>query len=97
MTLFLGILIFSAIINSIAIVPFIDFLYRAKFNRRGTPLGGGVLIISTVTLLYALLFPVLSPMGVSITSFFSIKEELKRTRNNTMDGLPWYQRLFKSY
>ena len=76
MTLFLGILIFSAIINSIAIVPFIDFLYRAKFNRRGTPLGGGVLIISTVTLLYALLFPVLSPMGVSITSFFSIKEEL---------------------
>ncbi len=76
MTLFLGILIFSSIVNSIAIVPFIDFLYRAKFIRRGTPLGGGMLIISTVTLLYALLFPLLSPLGVSVTSFFPIKKEL---------------------
>jgi len=101
MALYLGILIFSFIVTSIAIVPFIDYLYRLRFTRRderaditatdtpefrklhqlhskkvGTPIGGGVLIITLVTLLYALLFPIISRLGVYITSAFPIKEEL---------------------
>lgn len=71
MALFLGILIFSFITTSIAIVPFIDFKYR-----RGSPTGGGVLIIAVVGLLYALLFPIIRGLGVYVTSAFSITDEL---------------------
>ncbi len=73
MALYLGILIFSFVVTSIAIVPFIDFLYSKK---TGTPIGGGVLIISLVTLLYVLLFPLVARLGAYITSAFPIKEEL---------------------
>ncbi|MEK7091022.1 MAG: hypothetical protein AAB887_00760 [Patescibacteria group bacterium] len=73
MALYLGILIFSFIITSIAIVPFIDFLYSKK---KGTPVGGGILMITIVTLLYVLLFPLIIRLGVYITSAFPIKEEL---------------------
>lgn len=73
MALYLGILIFSFIVTSIAIVPFIDFLYSKK---KGTPVGGGILILTIVTLLYVLLFPLIIRLGVYITSAFSIKEEL---------------------
>ncbi len=101
MALYLGILIFSFIVTSIAIVPFIDYLYRLRFTRRderaevqpgdtvefrklhaqhsrkiGTPIGGGVLIIFLVSLLYALLYPLISRLGVYITSAFPVKEEL---------------------
>lgn len=101
MALYLGILIFSFIVSSIAIVPFIDFLYKMRLTRKderadviatdtqefrklhelhskkiGTPIGGGVLIITLVTLLYALLFPIITRLGVYITSAFPIKEEL---------------------
>ena len=34
MALYLGILIFSFIVTSISIIPFIDFLYRLRFTRR---------------------------------------------------------------
>ena len=73
MALYLGILIFSFIIASVAIVPFIDFLYSKK---RGTPVGGGIFIVTLVTLLYVLLFPLITHLGVYITSAFPIKEEL---------------------
>lgn len=101
MALYLGILIFSFIFTGIAIVPFIDFLYRLKFTRRderqtvgqgdtaafralheqhskkvGTPIGGGLLIIAVVVVLYALLMPVISRFGVFIATGFPIKEEL---------------------
>ena len=81
MALYLGILIFAFIVTSIAIVPFIDYLYKLRFTRKderaevelgdtaefrkfhaehskkvGTPIGGGLLIIFLVSLLYALLF-----------------------------------------
>ena len=71
MALFLGILIFSFITTSIAIVPFIDLKYRRK-----SPTGGGILIITIVSLLYALLFPIIRHLGVYITSAFDITEEL---------------------
>lgn len=99
MILFLGLLIFSFIINSILIIPFINLLYKLrflrqqqktldfqgtrtkifdKFNRHksGTPVGGGLLIIIVVSLLYAFLFPAISFLGVNVTSVFPIREEL---------------------
>ncbi|MDO8487744.1 MAG: phospho-N-acetylmuramoyl-pentapeptide-transferase [bacterium] len=101
MALFLGLVIFSFIITAVAVVPFIDFLYRLRFIRQdesvaldpgdsvayklihkqhshkiGTPIGGGVLIIGVVAILFALVFPLMSRLGVYISSSFSIKQEL---------------------
>jgi len=99
MSLYLGLLIFSFLITSILVVPFINFLYKIRFLRReqktkdflgvrtkifdrfhkhkvGTPVGGGLLIIAVVSILYALIFPLISYFGVFISSAYSIKEEL---------------------
>jgi phospho-N-acetylmuramoyl-pentapeptide-transferase len=94
--LVLGLNIFSFIVTSILIVPFINFLYKLKFTRRkeapkagkvplfdrlhdiktGTPVGGGVLIISLVTLLFAILFPFVARMGIFINLAFNLRTEL---------------------
>lgn len=74
MALYLGILIFSFIITSIAIVPFIDFLYHHR--HQSPPTGGGLLIIIIVTLLYALLLPIMNQFGVYITHVLPISEEI---------------------
>lgn len=96
MGLFLGLLIFSFIITSIAIVPFINLLYRLKLTRKreapkkgkvplfdklhdwkaGTPVGGGILIIFLVSLLYAFLFPLLKYLGVYISAFYPLQDEV---------------------
>ena len=99
MTLILGLLIFSFIITSIAIVPFINTLYSIKFQRRkqktldafgkhtpvfdhfhkhkvGTPVGGGFLVITIVTLLFFILFPILRHLGVYISSDYPLSDEL---------------------
>ncbi len=99
MALLLGLLIFSFIVNSILIVPFIDFLYKLKFLRQqqktkdafgkktpifdrfhkgkaGTPVGGGLLIIFTTGILFFLLVPLLSFLGVEATHIYSVKEEV---------------------
>jgi len=99
MSLYLGLLIFSFLITSILVVPFINFLYKIRFLRQeqktkdfmgirakifdrfhkhkaGTPVGGGLLIIAVVSLLYALTFPLISYFGVFISAAHSIKEEL---------------------
>ncbi|TSC88345.1 MAG: Phospho-N-acetylmuramoyl-pentapeptide-transferase [Microgenomates group bacterium Gr01-1014_16] len=101
MALYLGLLLFSFIITALAIVPFIDLLYRLRITHRsdtsgltresspastalhslhiwkaGTPVGGGILMIFLVSLLYLLLFPLLSKSGVYISSNFPLKEEL---------------------
>ncbi len=101
MALFLGILMFSFILTAVAIVPFIDFLYRLRFIRQderhgvekhdteafkqvhdqhshkiGTPIGGGVLMILIITILFTLIFPLMRNMGVYINSSFPIKAEL---------------------
>lgn len=44
--------------------------------KAGTPVGGGVLLILIVTLLYIFLFPFSSHMGVFIKSSFVLKDEL---------------------
>lgn len=99
MALCLGLLIFSFIFTSILVVPFINLLYKLKFQRleqrptdkktlgesiffrfhkakAGTPIGGGLLIIAVVCFLYALLFPLLTFLGVYISAAFPIKDEL---------------------
>ena len=75
MALLFGLLIFSFIITSMLLVPFINLLYKLNFQRlkqktkdafgkrtlifdkfhkdkAGTPIGGGFLIISIVSILF---------------------------------------------
>lgn len=96
MNLLLGLLIFSFVITSILIVPFIDFLYKVKFyksktailskdkneasehikSKARTPEGGGLLILVIVSLLFALVFPLIRVLGVYITQVYPLKHEL---------------------
>lgn len=100
MALYLGLLIFAFIVTGILIVPFIDLLYKLKFQRHdeakavkkkigylplyhklqvgkaGTPVGGGLLVIGVVTLLYVILFPLISYLGVYVSAAYRVKDEL---------------------
>jgi phospho-N-acetylmuramoyl-pentapeptide-transferase len=96
LSLSLGLLIFSFLITSVLVVPFIDLLYKFKLTRRkeapkkgkiplfdklhdikaGTPVGGGILLIVVVSVLYAFLFPFASRMGVFIRSSYNFQVEL---------------------
>ncbi len=92
--LFLGLLIFSFILSSVAIVPFINLLYALRFRRskqdntkdmfgkttpifnkfhrdkEGIPIGGGLLIIGVVAIVFAVVLPVLNLLGVELTSVY---------------------------
>lgn len=92
----LGLVIFSFLINSILVVPFINLLYRLHLTRRkeapkkgkiplfdrlhdrkaGTPVGGGILVIATVSLLFATVFPLASYLGVFVYSAYTLSREL---------------------
>ena len=97
--LFLGLLLFSFLTSSILVVPFINLLYRLKFQRQkqttldfqnkktvifdkfhsqkqGTPVGGGLLIIVSVCLLFLALFPTLKLARIFISSNYPIDYEL---------------------
>lgn len=101
MAIYLGLLIFSFVVTSLSIVPFINFLYKLKFTYRpkntgltsdhtqqsktlhkmhqwkaGTPVGGGVLIILSVCLMFAVLFPFITRLGLFVKTAHSLKEEL---------------------
>lgn len=99
MSLLLGLLIFSFIVTSILIVPFINALFFIKFQRReqkttdafgkrtpifdkyhaskaGTPLGGGLLIMAVVTILFFTLFPLIRYLGVYITQVYPLSDEV---------------------
>ncbi|OGM28792.1 hypothetical protein A2962_04910 [Candidatus Woesebacteria bacterium RIFCSPLOWO2_01_FULL_39_61] len=54
-------------------IPLFDKLHDIK---AGTPVGGGLLIIGSVSLLFLLLFPFASHMGVYIRSAFDFRVEL---------------------
>lgn len=94
LSLFLGLLIFSFTVTSVAIVPFIDLLYYLKFQRArqitrdlfgkltpifdrfhqrkaGVPVGGGLLVILIVSLLFMALLPLLGVFGVDVTSVYT--------------------------
>lgn len=94
LALFLGLLIFSFILTSVSIVPFINMLYVLKFRRAkqnntkdmfgqetpifnkfhqgkaGTPIGGGLLVIMVVALVFAVILPLLHLSGIEITSVY---------------------------
>lgn len=92
----LGLSIFSFLITSLLVVPFIDLLYKIKFTRRaeapkkgkiplfdklhdikaGTPVGGGLLIIAIVTVLFLILFPLSAYLGVYIQTAYNLRNEL---------------------
>ena len=92
----LGLIIFSFLVTSVLIVPFINLLYKYKLTRKreapktgkiplfdklhdikaGTPVGGGVLIILLISVLFGVIFPVSSHLGLYISSSFSLKAEL---------------------
>ncbi|MFH1864159.1 MAG: phospho-N-acetylmuramoyl-pentapeptide-transferase [bacterium] len=96
LTLALGLVIFSFLITSLLVVPFINLLYKLNITRKkeapkkgkiplfdklhdikaGTPVGGGVLIIAIVSVLFAVLFPVVSHLGVFIESAYALKGEI---------------------
>ena len=91
LAILLSVLILSFILTSITIVPFIDLLYKLKFQRArqdtrdvfgaltpifnmfhekkaGVPVGGGLLVIGVVSILFALLIPLLEKFGITVTS-----------------------------
>lgn len=94
LALFLGLLIFSFIVTSVVIVPFIDLLYHLRFQRAqqktrdvfgmltpifdkfhrtkaGTPVGGGLLVILVVSLLFMAILPILGRFGIEVTSVYT--------------------------
>lgn len=92
----LGLIVFSFLICSSLIVPFIDLLYKVRLVRKkegvggskeslfdqyhdkkaGTPTGGGILLIVIVSLLFAVLFPISSRLGVPVELAYNLRWEL---------------------
>jgi phospho-N-acetylmuramoyl-pentapeptide-transferase len=95
----LGFLIFSFIVTSILIVPFINLLYVLKFQRakqktidafgnrtpifdkfhnlkQGVPVGGGLLMLFVVTVLFSFLFPLMRYLGIPVTGVYQIEKEI---------------------
>ena len=86
----LGLLFLSFCLSAIAIIPFIDLLYKINFKRAkqktidafgkptpifdhfnakkaGTPVGGGILVIAIVSILFMIILPLLEFFEVPIT------------------------------
>ncbi len=53
--------------------PIYDMYHK---HKKGTPVGGGFLIIGAVSILFAFLFPILKYLGVPITNVYPINEEI---------------------
>ncbi|MFA5828113.1 MAG: hypothetical protein WC841_01940 [Candidatus Shapirobacteria bacterium] len=98
--LYLGLMLFSFLSTSILVIPFINLLYKLKFQRQkqktldfqnkrtpifdkfhsqksGTPVGGGLLIILSVCILFIFLFPILKVAKIFISSNYQINRELE--------------------
>jgi len=96
LSLVLGIIIFSFLVTSLLVLPFINFLYKMKLTRKkeapkngkiplfdklhdvkaGTPVGGGILLVLIITILFFVLFPIASRLGVFIHCAFNLKYEV---------------------
>ena len=97
--LYLGLLLFSFLVTSLLVVPFINLLYKLKFQRQlqkttdfqnkrtpifdkfhnpkvGTPVGGGLLIIISVCILFLILFPIIKFSKIFISANYQIVHEL---------------------
>lgn len=95
-SLALGLTIFSFLISSVLVVPFINLLYKLHLTRKkegegakkkalfdklhdikaGTPVGGGLLIIAVTALLFVILFPISSRLGVFVHMSYDLRGEL---------------------
>lgn len=98
--LYLGLLLFSFAITSVFVVPFINLLYKLKFQRQnqktldfqnkrtpifdkfhsqksGTPVGGGVLVIISVCILFFIIFPLIKFSKIFISSNYPINSEIE--------------------
>ncbi len=93
-SLALSVLMLSFIVTSVLIIPFIDLLYKLRFQRAeqantrdifgkltpifnkfhqrkaGVPVGGGLLVLGVVSILFALIIPILEYFGIHITSVY---------------------------
>ncbi len=96
MPLLLGLLIFSFVTTSIAIIPFINVLYQFRFyksktaitgktknvasehikSKARTPEGGGLLIMIMVSLIFAIIFPLIRLLGVYVTTVYPLAHEI---------------------
>lgn len=99
MTTLLGFLLFSFTINAALIIPFINLLYRLRFQRpgrntadfmgkanaifnklhrgkAGVPVGGGLLIILTTTVLFIFVSGMLRLIGADMSSVYPFKAEV---------------------
>lgn len=97
--LYLGLLLVSFLITCTLVVPFINLLYRLKFQRQnqktldfqnkrtpifdkfhskkvGTPVGGGLLIAISITVLFFAIFPLLKISNIFISSNYKIGKEI---------------------
>jgi phospho-N-acetylmuramoyl-pentapeptide-transferase len=92
----LGLIIFSFLVTSVLVVPFINLLYKLKLTRRkeapkngkvplfdklhdvkaGTPVGGGILLIFVVSVLFAAILPAAKYLGVYIHPSFDLGREV---------------------
>lgn len=55
-------------------IPLFDKMHDWK---AGTPVGGGILIIAVVSLLFFLLFPIITYLGVQVTRAYPLVDELR--------------------
>lgn len=55
------------------LTPIFDRLHQKK---AGTPVGGGLLVICVVSILFSLLFPVMKHLGVVVTQVYPLVDEL---------------------
>jgi phospho-N-acetylmuramoyl-pentapeptide-transferase len=53
--------------------PIFDKMHK---NKKGTPVGGGLLVIAVVALLFFLLFPLASFLGIVVTNVYPINAEI---------------------
>lgn len=53
--------------------PIFDMYHK---HKKGTPVGGGLLVIIVVSLLFTFLFPIIRYLGVPITNVYPINEEI---------------------
>ena len=97
--LYLGLLLFSFLVTSLLVVPFINLLYKFKFQRQkqtttdflnkrtpifdkfhnskaGTPVGGGLLIIISVSILFLILFPIIKFTRIFVSSNYQLTHEI---------------------
>lgn len=100
MAFLLGLLIFSFIINAILLIPFINLLYRLRFQRQkqatrdifgkltpifdrlhkgkvGTPVGGGLITLILVPVLFVFALLIMYYFWLPITSLYPIVSEVK--------------------